>query len=100
MQCNSAKTPTVHFSLQKKALLQAIWDCRSLLREANQTPTKCFKLVMGDSDFVGVKDASTHGVGGVIVGDKKACIPTVFRLEWPNDIETKSSVPTREKIAF
>jgi hypothetical protein len=42
---------------------------------------------MGESDYVGVKDASLHGVGGVIVGDKKACIPTVFRLEWPDDIK-------------
>jgi hypothetical protein len=42
---------------------------------------------MGESDFVGVKDASIHGVGGVIIGDKKACVPTVFRLEWPEDIK-------------
>lgn len=45
---------------------------------------------MGDSDFVGVKDASIHGIGGVIVGDKEACIPTVFCFEWPGD--TKKEV--------
>jgi hypothetical protein len=36
---------------------------------------------------VGVKDALIHGVGGIIVGDEKACVPTVFRLEWPQDIK-------------
>jgi hypothetical protein len=42
---------------------------------------------MDEPDFVGVKYASLHGVGGIIVGHKKACHPTVFRLEWPADIK-------------
>ena len=29
---------------------------------------------MGEADVVGVKDASFHGVGGVVVGHKKACV--------------------------
>jgi hypothetical protein len=33
---------------------------------------------MGEPDFVGVKDASIHGVGGVVIGHKEACVPTVF----------------------
>jgi hypothetical protein len=28
----------------------------------------------------------SHGVGGVIFGENKACIPTVFRWEWPKEI--------------
>jgi hypothetical protein len=40
-------------------------------------------------DFVGLKDASKHGVGGVIVGELKACVPTVFRAEWPQDIRDR-----------
>jgi hypothetical protein len=44
---------------------------------------------MGEPDFVGVKDASIHGVGGIVIGDKKECIPTVFRLEWPEDIKNE-----------
>ena len=36
---------------------------------------------------MGIKDASTHGVGGVILGEDKACVPTVFRLQWPDDIK-------------
>lgn len=42
---------------------------------------------MGNPHYVGVKDASIHGVGGIIVGDEKACVPTVFRVEWPEDIK-------------
>jgi hypothetical protein len=38
---------------------------------------------MGEPDYIGVKDASKHGVGGVIFGENKACVPTVFRMEWP-----------------
>jgi hypothetical protein len=34
-----------------------------------------------------VCDASSHGVGGVIFGENEACIPTVFRWEWPKEIK-------------
>jgi hypothetical protein len=37
-------------------------------------------------DFIGVVDASSHGVGGVIIGELSECLPTVFRLQWPPDI--------------
>ncbi len=32
-------------------------------------------------------DALSHGVGGVIVGKNKACIPIVFRWEWPQEVK-------------
>ena len=35
-------------------------------------PTRCKELVMGVPEFVGVKDASIHGVGDIIVGHTKA----------------------------
>jgi hypothetical protein len=44
---------------------------------------------MGEPDFVGIKDASVHGVGGIIVGHKSECVPTVFRMEWPDDIKAE-----------
>ena len=39
-----------------------------------------------------MKDASGHGVGGIIVGGLHACAPTVFLVEWPEDI--KSNIRT------
>jgi hypothetical protein len=42
--------------------------------------------VAGWPDFIGVVDASSHGVGGVIIGELSECLPTVFRLQWPPDI--------------
>jgi hypothetical protein len=42
--------------------------------------------VAGWPDFIGVADASSHGVGGVIIGKLSECPPTVFRLQWPLDI--------------
>ena len=70
-----------------KLLLQAIQDCRTLLHESTLAPTKCLELVSGWPDFVGVKDASGHGVGGVIFGENDEYVPTVFRFEWPDDIK-------------
>jgi hypothetical protein len=42
---------------------------------------------MGEPEFVGVKDASMEGVGGFVMGNTKECIPTVFRMQWPEDIK-------------
>jgi hypothetical protein len=77
------KRPPLVFLQQNKRLLTALKDCRTILREATRNPTKCSELVMGEPDYVGVKDASVHGVGGIIIGDNKKCVPTVFRMEWP-----------------
>ena len=65
----------------------AIADARCLLQESTLAPTKCAKLVSGWPDFVRVKDASKHGVGGCIVGKSNSCVPTIFRIEWPDDIK-------------
>ena len=42
---------------------------------------------MDVQQFFGVKYASKHGVGGFIIGNTRACRPTVFRAEWPLDIK-------------
>jgi len=89
--CNSVlrKQPAlVHLSRNKK-LFQAIRDCKTLLKESTVRPTKCAELVSGYPDFIGVKDASGHGVGGIIVGENEGCVPTVFRMEWPEDIKAE-----------
>lgn len=76
------KPPFVYIHRNKK-LFHAVKDCRTMLREATLRPTKCSELVLGAPDYVVVKDASVHGVGGIIIGEHMACVLTVFRIEWP-----------------
>ena len=87
--CNRllAKQPPFVFLSLNQPLLTAVRDCRTLLRESSAFPTRCRELVAGWPDYVGVKDASKHGVGGVVFGEGKACTPTVFRVEWPEDVK-------------
>ena len=37
--------------------------------------------------YIGVKDALIYGVVGIIVGEDKAGVSTVFRFAWPEDIQ-------------
>lgn len=87
--CNKLlrKRPKLVWLHRNLKLQTALRDCRTLLREATKEPTRCAELVTGPPGYVGVKDASVHGVGGVVIGETKACIPTVFRMEWPEDIK-------------
>jgi hypothetical protein len=67
-------------------LLEAIRDIRTILQATVKQPTKCKDLVAGWLDYIGIVDASSHGVGGVIVGELSPVPPTVFRLQWPANI--------------
>jgi hypothetical protein len=78
--------PEVVYLHRHKGLLQAIGDAHTLLRESTTHPTRCRELVAGWPDYIGIKDASSHGVGGVVFGELGACPPTVFRYQWPEDI--------------
>jgi hypothetical protein len=75
--CNKilqSKPPLVY--LQRNLVLRAaIMGCWTLLRESSDSPTRCHELVGGWPDTIGVCDASSHGVGGVIFGENEACIP-------------------------
>ena len=82
-----AKSPPYIYLNRNKPLLAAIKDCWHLLKLSTEFPTPCKELVTGWPHYIGVKDASSHGVGGIIIGEDKACIPTVFRLAWPDDIK-------------
>ena len=44
------------------------------------------QLVPGDPEVAGIVDASKEGVGGVVFGITHACVPTVFRMEWPKEV--------------
>ena len=81
----SLNPPHVH--LHNNATLRlAVADCCTFLRKSISAPTKCTNLVADWPDFIGITDALTHGLGGVIVGKRRAVPPTVFRLQWPEVI--------------
>ena len=81
-----AKQPKVVYLHKNTNLRNAVMDCRTFLRETISSPTKCRNLITGWPDYIGITDASGHGLGGVIVGENKTAPPTVFRLQWPPDI--------------
>jgi hypothetical protein len=67
-------------------LLSAIRDMYTLIQESTSRPTWCRELVAGWPEYNGVVDASSHGAGGIIIGELSPCQPTVFQQQWPPDI--------------
>ena len=80
------KRPEWIYLHKEEILLQEIMLCKTLFLESTREPTRCKELIRSHPDFVGICDASSHGVGGIIVGETESCLPTVFRLQWPTDI--------------
>lgn len=78
--------PPLVYLHQNRVLLEAITDIHFILRTFTSRPTRCRNLVTAWPDFVGVVDASSFGVGGIIIGEHAKCPPTVFRLQWPAEI--------------
>ena len=70
-----------------KPLQSDIWDGLHILKFSPDFPTPHKELVTGWPHYIGVKDESKHGVGGIIVVEDKACVPTVFSFAWPEDIQ-------------
>jgi hypothetical protein len=69
--CNRilAKKPPIVWLTSQKQVLAAIIGCRTLLQESTKDPTRCRELVLGWPDFIGIVDVSSHGVGGVVMGE-------------------------------
>ena len=76
------KDPKNVFLQFNKPLLSAIRNFHHLLEMSTKNPTPCKELVTGWPHYRGFKDAYIHGIGGIIVGELKACIPTVFLFAW------------------
>ncbi len=89
--CNQilATKPKVVWLNRNKQVFLALKGCLTLLRESTKDPTRCIELVAGWPDFVGIVDASSYGVGRVVLGELSECIPTVFRWEWSEDIRNE-----------
>jgi hypothetical protein len=68
-------------------LFNDVIGCHTFLREPVGLPTKYRNLVQqGWPDYVGITDASGHGVGGCIMGENAVISPMVFQYQWPSDI--------------
>jgi hypothetical protein len=74
-----------------KDLWATIKGICTLLQQSTIKPMQCRELVAGWPDLVGVKDASSHGVGGIIIGEVSKCTPTVLWFAWPDNV-TKAIV--------
>jgi hypothetical protein len=61
-------------------------DMQTILPESTTQPRRCWELDAGQANYVGVVDASSYGVGGVIIGGLSPCPPTVFRQQWPPNV--------------
>ncbi len=72
------RRPTNVFLYRNGELLEAIKDIRTILRESIMRPTLCKDLVAGWPDYIGIVDASSHGVGGVVLGELLGIPPSVF----------------------
>lgn len=81
--------PATIYLHRNVALLEAIRDILILLTNSVACPTTCRSLVSGWPDFVGIVDASSYSVGGIIIGEKASCPPTVFRVQWPADVTSE-----------
>jgi hypothetical protein len=62
----------------------ALIDLRHLIMTLSARPTHVSELVEYDPKLAGTRDASSAGVGGVWIGYNVQ--PTVWRLEWPQDV--------------
>ncbi len=78
--CNRllAKRPSYVYLNKNTNILTSLEGCQTLLRESTVEPTKCRKLICGWPDYVGIVDASSHGIGGVVFGETSACTLPVF----------------------
>ncbi len=57
-----------------------------MLCDSIETPTKCTALIQNHPNLIGVKDASKHSVGRVVIGKHLAVPPTVFHVQWPASV--------------
>ena len=72
--CNQilGKRPQLLSIWRNRTLFDALRDCRMILCKATICPTPCCEWITAWPQFVGVKDASKHGVDGVVIGNTSA----------------------------
>jgi hypothetical protein len=70
--------PQVIYLHRDRTLVEAIQDIRTILRASTSKPTSCKDLVADWPDYIGIVNASSQGIGGVVIGELSDLPPTVF----------------------
>lgn len=78
--------PFVMFLCKNHALYEAISECPFFLHESVASPTHCQTLTMTWQDMIGVTDALSTGIGGIIGEECVATSLTVCCMQWSGDI--------------
>ena len=81
-----AQQPRTVWFRKGSELTTALRDWRAIFKLALTRPTHVKQLAPGDPEVAGIVDASKEGVGGVVFGITYKCKPTVFRMEWPEEV--------------
>ena len=77
--------------------MEALQDICTILRASMISPTQCKDLDAAWPDYIGIVNASSHGVRGVIIGELLGLPPTVFRFQWPPEISAAIVSSTNPK---
>jgi hypothetical protein len=72
------KSPQVIYLHQNWALNEAIYNIQVMLKNSVSSLTHCKDLVASWLKYIGIVDASSHGVDRVIIGELSELPPTVF----------------------
>ena len=65
--------------------------------DLNDKPNECKDLVATSPDYIGILNASSHGVRGVIIRELSELPPTEFRFHWPPEISADIVSSTNPK---
>ncbi len=77
------KCPQVIYLHQNCTLNKAICNIRVMLQNSVSSPSHYKDLVASWPNYNQIVDASSHGVGGVVVGEMSELPLTMFRLQQP-----------------
>ena len=85
---DAALRPSRHWLPVKsnKALCSTLSDFSILLCILTSRPSHCHELVIHKPGYIGFCDASSLGTGGVWFDGACPMPPTVWHIQWPNDI--------------
>jgi hypothetical protein len=73
----------------KPALKQALEDWQIILKRIGARPTSVLELTPGPPAYIGYVDASGFGAGGVWISGTHSIQATVWRMPFPEDIESR-----------